>query len=315
MTHHQGEHHQSQRGHSASRDGAAETSGRALPAHIANLLARQSSTADGRAGDSAGIPWDGRDLSGDGNPLHTFDGDDGRITRQVAAARDGLLDGALDEAGFVNALRGERLFVPVIATVADQGQAHDGAPAGDKEADIALVSITSASGRSTMPAFTSVEALTAWHPEARPVAAEAERVMLAALGESAELVVVDPGAELTFVLRRPAVVALAQGAPWTPSYQCPQVASALEGIVGQCLGVTRLVMAPGKGVGTVTASGDPVSGGGSGPELSIGVVLEPGLDAVDARLALASVQASLEHLEVLAERADSVEVVLARESG
>ncbi|GAA1171359.1 SseB family protein [Nesterenkonia xinjiangensis] len=292
-----------------------ECSARELPSHIANLLQRQSRAADGRPADSAGIPWEGRNLSGEGNPLHAFDGDDGRAAVQIVTARQRLLAGELDEAGFVAALQGQRLFVPVIATVGEHGEADAGAPAGDKEADIALVTITSASGRPAMPIFTSVEALTSWHPEARPVAAEAERVMLAALAEESELVVLDPGADFTFVVRRPAVVALAQGGQWTPSYQDPQVAAALEGIVEQCLGVARLVMAPGRGVGTATSSGTSIAGGGSGPELRIGVVLEPGVDAIDGRLALASVQASLEDLTVLRQRADSVEVVLARESG
>ncbi|OSM44424.1 SseB family protein [Nesterenkonia sp. PF2B19] len=303
MSHH-GDHH-----------GADAADRRELPAHIANLLQRQARSADGRAADSAGVPWEGRDLSGGGNPLHTFDGDDGLIAPQIQEAQDRLLAGDLDEAGFVESLQGQRLFVPVIATVAEHGHAPSGGPAGDKEADIALVTITSASGRPTMPVFSSVESMTAWHAEARPVAAEAERVMLAALAEGAELVVLDPGAELTFVVRSPAVAALAQGRLWTPSYRDPQVADALQDVVDQCLGVVRLVVAPGKGVATATASGAPVAGGGSGPELSIGVVLEPGVDAVDARLALASVQACLQDVPALQEKADSVEVVLARDVG
>lgn len=297
-----------------SGDSAAGV-GKELPAHIASLLEHQARSGADRPADSAGTPWEGRDLSGEGNPLHTFDGDDGRAAAAVAAARDGLLAGTVDEAGFVDALRGQRLFVPVIATVAEHGDALTGSgPVGDKQADIALVTIASASGRTTMPVFTSVDALTDWHPEARPVAAETERVMLAALSEGAELVVLDPGAELTFVLRGPAVVALAQGARWTPSYQDPIVASGLEEIVDQCPGVTRLVMAPGQGVRTATASGQPVAGGGSGPELSVGVVLEPGVDDIDARLALATVRASLGELPTLQERVDSVEVTRARES-
>lgn len=282
---------------------------RELPAHIAQLLRRDGRDAQGRAVDSASVSWQGRDLSGDGNPLHTFDGDDGLAEPAVAAAREQLVAGEIDEAGFVAALRGARLFVPVLATASVMEEPQDSGPTGDKEAEISLVSLTAADGRGALPAFTSVEALTAWHPEARPVAAEAERVMLAALSEDAELVVLDPQAELTFVLRRPAVTALAQGREWTPSYRDPELAAALEEVVPQCPGVGRLVMRPGGGVGTRTASGAAVAGGGSGPELAVVVELEPGLDAVDARLALASVQASLAELEPLRLRADSVEVL------
>ncbi|GAA1150031.1 SseB family protein [Nesterenkonia lutea] len=295
-------------------------SGKDLPGHIAALLQRQARDDQGRPADSAGVAWEDRDLSGAGNPLHTFDGDDGRASPAVLEARERLLAGELDEAGFVNALAGQRLFVPVLAELAEEAEAspsdpHAGqssAPVGDKQADITLISITSRDGRQTMPVFTSVDALTAWHGQARPVAAESERVMLAALAEGAELAVLDPGADFTFVLRRPAVQALAQAARWLPSYQDPELAEALGGILDLCPGVAQLQVQPGDGVSSVTADGRSVLGGGSGPELSIGVVLVPGADDVDARLALASVQAALADVQLLRERADSVQVKLVR---
>ncbi|MGJ9424990.1 SseB family protein [Nesterenkonia halotolerans] len=294
--------------------------GKDLPGHIAALLQRQARDDQGRPADSAGVAWEDRDLSGEGNPLHTFDGDDGLASPAVREARERLLAGELDEAGFVNALAGQRLFVPVLAELAEEAEApasdpHTGpssGPVGDKQADITLISITSRDGRQTMPVFTSVEALTAWHGQARPVAAEAERIMLAALAEGAELAVLDPGAEFTFVLRRPALQALAQAARWVPSYQDPELAEALGGILDLCPGVAQLQVQPGDGVGSVIADGRSVPGGGSGPELSIGVVLVPGADDVDARLALASVQAALADVELLRERADSVQVKLVR---
>lgn len=294
-------------------------SSRDLPGHIAALLQRAPRDAQGRPADSAGVPWADRDLSGDGNPLHTFDGDDGLATATVSAARDQLLAGELDEAGFVAALAGQRLFVPVLAELAEEADPVPGgapgepsAPVGDKQADITLISITSRDGRQTMPVFTSVDALTGWHDKARPVAAETERIMLAALAEGAELAVLDPGAELTFVLRRPAVEALAQAARWVPSYQDPELAEALGGILDLCPGVAQLQLQPGDGVGTRTAAGHAVPGGGSGPELSVGVVLLPGVDEVYSRLALASVQAALGEVPMLRERADSVQVKLVR---
>lgn len=290
-----------------------------LPGHIAALLQRAPRDAHGRPADSAGIPWADRDLSAEGNPLHTFDGDDGLATAAVRSARERLLAGELDEAGFVQALAGQRLFVPVLAELAEEadpvpasGTGEENAPVGDKQADITLISLTNRDGRATMPVFTSVQALTAWHDKARPVAAETERVMLATLAEGAELAVLDPGAELTFVLRRPAVEALAQGTRWLPSYQDPELADALTGVLDLCPGVTQLQLQPGDGVGTRTATGDPVAGGGSGPELSIGVVLRPEADEVDARLALASVQTALEDVQMLRERADSVQLKLVR---
>lgn len=285
---------------------SADPGGPQLPAHIANLLQRQNRAADGTAADSAGISWQGRDLSGEGNPLHTFDGDDGLTTPQIAEARRQLCAGESAEPDFVNALAGQRLFAPVIAS--GEGDAEH----GDKEAAISLVTLTAKDGRATMPVFTCVEALTHWHSEARPVAAETERVMLAALAEGAELAVLDPGADFTFVIRRPAVEALAQGKEWTPSYQDAELAEALEPVPAQCPGVTGLQLGPGAGILSETADGIRIPGGGSGPELNIGVVVEPQTDQVGARLALAAVQAALEDVDLLRERADSVQLKLIR---
>lgn len=285
-------------------------SSKELPAHIANLLARQQRSADGAPADSAGIPWSGRDLSGEGNPLHTFDGDDGHTTAAVAAARERFITGEAAEAEFVNSLIGQRLFVPVLAT--GTGDAEH----GDKEADISLVSLTAPDGRRAMPAFSSVEALTAWHQQARPVAAEAERIMLAALAEDAELVVLDPGGPqqptpLTYVIRRPAVEALAQARQWTPSYLDAEVAQALSEVPDHCPGAAQLLLKPHAGIIAETASGTRVLGGGHGPELSISVVVEEGTDAVGRRLALAAVEAAVADIELLRRRADSLHIDLA----
>lgn len=337
-------------------------SSRELPAHIANLLQRQGATSGAEsdafteevnqpssqqaqqqdhqhsagayppATDSAGIPWQGRDLSGGGNPLHSFDGDNGLTPDDVAAAEENLLVGEIDEAQFVATLARQRLFVPVIASLGEgspgasaDGPAEDSADAltgghdaddvaatGDKEADISLVTLSAPDGRAAMPVFTSVEAMTAWHSEARPVAAETERIMLAALAEGAELVVLNPGAEVTFVVRRPAVEALAQGSVWTPSYQDAELAEMLAEVPLAAPGVAQLQVGPHAGVATQTASGAAMMGGGHGPELHINVVCEPELDRVGQRLALAAVQTELGEITALTQRADSVHVSLAQ---
>ncbi|WP_258935001.1 SseB family protein [Nesterenkonia pannonica] len=182
------------------------------------------------------------------------------------------------------------------------------------------MTLTASDGRAAMPVFTSVQALTAWHPEARPVAAETERVFLAALAEGAELVVLDPGPAdpavgeapaLTFVVRRPAVEAVASGEVWRPAYEDPQLAAELQELADGAPGVVQLLVQPGPGVVSFASDGARVLGGGLGPELRIGVVVEPGTDDVGRRLALAAVSAGLEEAAVLRRRADSVEVVAA----
>ena len=188
---------------------------RHLPGHIAAALA-----GAGGATDSAGQPWAGRSLSGDDAKIHNFEDDDGTADAGYLAAIAGLAAGTGDEAAVVAALATARVFVPILAQLAEEGEAPDahgdglhGAATRDKQADMALVTLKAPDGRTAMPVFTSAASLKAWHPEARPVAVYAARAALSAVAEGAELLVLDPGSEVTFVVRRPAVWALARHSP------------------------------------------------------------------------------------------------------
>jgi hypothetical protein len=220
----------------AVQPGAGAGPVRHLPGHIAAALA-----GSGGATDSAGQPWAGRSLSGDDAKIHNFDDDDGTADAGYLAALSDLVAGTGDEAAVVAALATARVFVPNLAQLAEEGDAVT-RPQGnkldgdqlhsDKQADMALVTLKAPDGRTAMPVFTSAASLKAWHPEARPVAVYAPRAALSAVAEGAELLVLDPGSEVTFVVRRPAVWVLAQQKPWTPSYADPDLAGALgEGAV------------------------------------------------------------------------------------
>jgi hypothetical protein len=285
---------------------------RRLPAHIEAALS-------GNAADSAGRPWKGRDLSGDGNPLHAFDQDDGAMPAAYAAAIHDLVNGAAEETAVVRALAGVRVFVPVIAQLGGQDDAAEGAEGtghlhheGDKEADMALVTINAPDGRSALPVFTSTEHLERWHPEARPVAVFAPRAALAAVSENAELMVVDPGAEVTFVVRRPALWALAQQREWAPSYVDPDLARLVGEAVDPGGSIRRVELAPGGGISSRTAGGKVVGGGGAGPELRLTLVLEEGLSQEDVRAMTAAFQDRLQNLQEFVERVDSLEIRLTR---
>ena len=300
---------------------------RHLPGHIQAAidrnLARQHRDDQGRPADSAGVAWEGRDLSGPGiegsaNPLHAFDHDDGTADPAWAAVLGRLAQGEADEADVVRTLSRMRVFAAVVPTVAEtsehehSGHDHEHGETlhGDKAADVALVSLQSRDGRRALPVFTSVPALTSWNPQARPVAAWMPRACLSAVEEGNELVVVDPGAETTFVVRRPAVWALGQQQDWTPSYQDPSLARAVGSVVDLVPGLERIGLAPGPGVATQTASGQVLPGGGAGPELKIVAFPEPGMDEAGLRLMAATLQQLLGEIPTLAERADSVEITV-----
>ncbi|MBG6223928.1 hypothetical protein IWX63_000483 [Arthrobacter sp. CAN_A2] len=283
-------------------------SGRQLPAHIAAALA-------GNTADSAGQPWAGRDLSGPENPLHAFDDDDGTADPGLVAALAGLLgsaDGPGDaERAVFGALTTARVFIPIVARLSEQAEAATGLHS-DKEAEMALVTLTAPDGRKALPVFSSTEALGRWHRDARPVAAYASRAALAAAAEDAQLMVLDPGADLTFVLRRPAVWALARQVPWTPSYEDPALASLVEEAAGQEADILAVGLRPAGGVLTRTAGGSIASGGGPGPELRMDLQLRPGLSPDGVRDAVASFRGKLLDLTGFVERVDSLDIKLTR---
>jgi SseB protein N-terminal domain len=170
-------------------------------------------------------------------------------------------------------------------------------------------------GRTAMPVFTSAAAMEAWHPSARPVAVYAARAALSAVAEGAELLVVDPGSDLTFVVRRPAVWALAQQRPWLPSYADQELAKELEESVTGHPAVRRIELLPGAGVRTATGSGVSLPGGGPGPELRVVLYLEDGLDAAGVQSVVAGLNTAWTRNELFVERVDSIEVKLKRAAG
>lgn len=279
---------------------------RPLPGHIAAALA-----GAGGAADSAGRPWAGRSLSGDSATIHNFEDDDGAADAGYLAALAALASGDGDEAAVVSALATARVFVPILATLADEGEGAHGLQT-DKQADMALVTLKAPDGRTAMPVFSSSASLQAWHPEARPVAVYAARAALSAVAENAELLVLDPGSEVTFVVRRPAVWALAQQRDWTPSYADPELARSLgEAAVG-FPAVRRVEIHPGGGVASRAADGTTLPGGGSGPELRVMLYLEDGLDAAGVQSIVSGLNSAWARNEVFAERVDSIEVKLQR---
>lgn len=297
-----------------------------LPGHIQAAidrnLARQHRDAFGRPADSAGTAWEGRDLSGPGidgsaNPLHAFDTDDGLEDPAWTKVSKDLVNGKADEKDVFKVLEKIRVFAAVVPTVAETSvetivdrHGHEHTVESDKEADVALISLQAADGRGALPVFTSIPKLTAWHKDARPVAAWMPRACLSAVDEGNELVVIDPGAPLTYVVRRPEVYALAQQHAWTPSYEDVEIAQVLSELTDLVPGLKQLAMAPGRGVGTQTNDGKIVPGGGAGPELALVATPHDPADTVGHKLMLSTLQALIADVEILSQRADTVEIVL-----
>lgn len=301
---------------------------RELPGHIRAALDRmREKTAAENTADTAGVPWEGRDLTGPGlegskNPLHIFDEDDGTTPAEWTEVMGRLETSEADETHVTAVLAGLRVFAAVVPTLAvDDADVHDHADhsghehdlsTGDKAADVALVTMRAPDGRQALPVFTSVPALTAWNRHARPVAVWMPRACLSAVDEGCELVVVDPGAEHTYVVRRPAVWALAQQKDWTPSYWDQQIAEEIGTVADLVPGLLNLGLAPGAGVATESASGQVMNGGGAGPELQVVAMPVKDADETAVRLMTTTLRMLLAELPLLTERADSVQITVRR---
>ena len=115
-----------------------------------------------------------------------FPDDDGRIDPVLHMAFSEF-DSTGDPTLILGALCTVRVFVPVIALLGET-------PAdGDKDADMAAVLMTGADGRKALLAFSSVEAMGVWDPQARPVPIFAHDAARAAVDEHASAMLLDHG--------------------------------------------------------------------------------------------------------------------------
>jgi hypothetical protein len=127
----------------------------------------------------------------------------------VVAALAGFADGTGGRASVLAAVMKSRLLVPVVAVLDEAGTSADGVRT-DKSSHMATVLTTGRDGRRGLLAFTCLESLHRWNPEARPVPAPAPAVAVAALDEGAHAVVVDLAGPVMFAIEGVDLNALAE---------------------------------------------------------------------------------------------------------
>ena len=251
--------------------------------------------APGNTGDSAGVPWEGRSF--ESNP-HTDD--DGSADPALLDALLRFRAGDGSQVEVVDAFRSARVLIPLVAEKGDEGVGPTGLTV-DKNQELSIVTVAAPDGRRVQPVFSSVESMQRWDAAARPIPVEATRAALAASSDDTDLIVLDPTSDTEFVIRRPAVWAIAQGHVWEPSFLSPEVFGALQESVAHELAV----------IDVAVAAGDP-DARLRGPELIVILELVDGLEreVLDAVLArLAQRWASDDRIAVLA---DSLTVKLRR---
>jgi hypothetical protein len=127
--------------------------------------------------------------------------------RHVLAEHD---DGAASSGAVLTVLQHARLLVPVVAGLGEvehdeQGLAHD------KSSDMAAVLVRAADGSTGLLAFTSLETMARWDPEARPVPVPAATAATAAIQDGAEALLVDLAGPASYVVDGADLTRLAAG--------------------------------------------------------------------------------------------------------
>lgn len=274
-----------------------------------------ASLVPGGDADSAGFPWQGRTFD---HHDTAFADDDGsapvELSEAVARVRScaahlaaantdtqesatAALAAAITDA--VVALSRCRVLIPLIAEAGDLGVTPEGRTV-EKTQELSIVTVAAPDGRAVMPVFSSVAAMRRWNPHARPIPVPGPQAALAAAQEHTDLIIVDPGSpDQEFGVRRTQLEALARGVRRAPAWADPGVAREFQTATADDRRVRAVTLLP----------GDPECRLFT-PETTVQIALEPGLDQASLDEVLAGAQQRWALSEVIADRVDSLRVVI-----
>jgi hypothetical protein len=215
----------------------------------------------------------------------SFRDDDGSASSSVATAMARFAAASGTEHAVLSALAGSRLLVPVVAVLSDHDSTgHDrteqaaavATPAGtaqlkavgqgEKASEMAMPMLIGLDGRRAIPAFTGLESLKRWRPDARPVPVRAAAVWQTACADDAA-VVVDVAGPVPLAVEGARLAALAAGNEPPLPFVDPDVREIVAAVLSGQLDVASFELEPG------------------GEDHDLGVVLTLAAGAADADLA------------------------------
>jgi SseB protein N-terminal domain len=190
-------------------------------------------------------------VSGHLNPGgQQFRHDDGAADPRVAEALAAYLEGKGSEQAALVALSAARLLVPVVAVLADGSvPARDGSAQGDKNSEMVLPTLIGQDGRPAVLAFTCLDALVRWRPNARPVPAESDRVWRAAVADGCA-VVIDVAGPVPLAVEGTRLAALAAAQPVPCLHEDADVRAEVEAAVAGESAIAGFSLAAGSADGT-----------------------------------------------------------------
>jgi hypothetical protein len=171
-------------------------------------------------------------------------GDDGAADPHIAAVLAAYGAGRDSEQAALTALAGARLLVPLVERPAGDGDdpgeeadgAHDDGCDHGAAREMAFPTLIGRDGRPALLAFTSLAALVAWRPDARPVPTPAAQVWGTAVADTSA-VVIDVAGPVPVAVDGTRLAALAAGEPPPAPHDDPDiradVAAALADIGGR----------------------------------------------------------------------------------
>ncbi|MFE9858270.1 SseB family protein [Streptomyces sp. NPDC005780] len=193
-----------------------------------------------------------------------YSDDDGTADPALTAALAAWAEDRKAVGPVLEALKGARLLVPVVAVLGEVEEDEKGLRR-EKTSDMAVPTLQ-AGDRRALPAFTSTASLARWDPQARPVAVPLHQALQAAAHEKADTVVLDLAGPVAFELAGSALRALAEGRTSADPLDDPAVTAAVRDAVAAEPAVLRAHLGPGRADGTLAlvlaADADPAEAAG-----------------------------------------------------
>ncbi|MFI8767140.1 SseB family protein [Streptomyces sp. R-07] len=179
-----------------------------------------------------------------------FSEDDGTADPRLAAALAAWAEDRTAHGPVLEALKGARLLVPVVAMLGEVETDPETGLKREKTSDMAVPTLT-AGDRRALPAFTSIASLALWDPAARPVAVPLQQALAALVHEKADTLVLDLAGPVPYQVTGSALLALAEGRAGTDPLDDPAVREAVRAAVAAEPAVLRAHLGPGTADGTV----------------------------------------------------------------